>query len=121
MHALRTGPDAVSIAAAVVGHGVDGAAGKVRPSHVPLAAVLVRAKDERAFHRPDEQKNVAVAGGDVLDDGHLITPVDQTFPEAGDCIAVEYSGGMDVVLFGATGMVGQGVLRECLLDPEVHR
>jgi len=28
---------------------------------------------------------------------------------------------MDVVLFGATGMVGQGVLRECLLDPEVRR
>jgi uncharacterized protein YbjT (DUF2867 family) len=26
---------------------------------------------------------------------------------------------MDVILFGATGMVGQGVLRECLLDPEV--
>ena len=26
---------------------------------------------------------------------------------------------MRVVLFGATGMVGQGVLRECLLDPEV--
>jgi uncharacterized protein YbjT (DUF2867 family) len=26
---------------------------------------------------------------------------------------------MDVVLFGATGMVGQGVLRECLLDREV--
>jgi uncharacterized protein YbjT (DUF2867 family) len=25
-----------------------------------------------------------------------------------------------VVLFGATGMVGQGVLRECLLDPEVE-
>jgi uncharacterized protein YbjT (DUF2867 family) len=24
-----------------------------------------------------------------------------------------------VVLFGATGMVGQGVLRECLLDPDV--
>ncbi|MBK5260742.1 MAG: epimerase [Thermoanaerobaculia bacterium] len=28
---------------------------------------------------------------------------------------------MDVVLFGATGMVGQGVLRECLLDPDVAR
>src|SRR5205823_4252329 len=28
---------------------------------------------------------------------------------------------MNVVLFGATGMVGQGVLRECLLDPDVHR
>ena len=30
-------------------------------------------------------------------------------------------GGHDVkvILFGATGMVGQGVLRECLLDPEV--
>ena len=28
---------------------------------------------------------------------------------------------MDVVLFGATGMVGQGVLRECLLDPDVRR
>jgi uncharacterized protein YbjT (DUF2867 family) len=28
---------------------------------------------------------------------------------------------MDVILFGATGMVGQGVLRECLLDPRVTR
>jgi uncharacterized protein YbjT (DUF2867 family) len=28
---------------------------------------------------------------------------------------------MDVILFGATGMVGQGVLRECLLDPGVRR
>lgn len=28
---------------------------------------------------------------------------------------------MDVALFGATGMVGQGVLRECLLDPRVDR
>ena len=27
---------------------------------------------------------------------------------------------MKVVLFGATGMVGQGVLRECLLDPDVE-
>lgn len=28
---------------------------------------------------------------------------------------------MNVVLFGATGMLGQGVLRECLLDPGVAR
>jgi uncharacterized protein YbjT (DUF2867 family) len=28
---------------------------------------------------------------------------------------------MHVVLFGATGMIGQGVLRECLLDPDVQR
>jgi uncharacterized protein YbjT (DUF2867 family) len=28
---------------------------------------------------------------------------------------------MKVVLFGATGMVGQGALRECLLDPEVEQ
>jgi uncharacterized protein YbjT (DUF2867 family) len=28
---------------------------------------------------------------------------------------------MNVILFGATGMVGQGVLRECLLDPDVER
>jgi uncharacterized protein YbjT (DUF2867 family) len=28
---------------------------------------------------------------------------------------------MDVILFGATGMLGQGVLRECLLDPQVRR
>jgi uncharacterized protein YbjT (DUF2867 family) len=28
---------------------------------------------------------------------------------------------MRVILFGATGMVGQGVLRECLRDPEVER
>ena len=27
----------------------------------------------------------------------------------------------DILLFGATGMVGQGVLRECLRDPEVER
>jgi uncharacterized protein YbjT (DUF2867 family) len=27
---------------------------------------------------------------------------------------------MNVVLFGATGMVGQSVLRECLLDPDVN-
>ena len=27
---------------------------------------------------------------------------------------------MKVLVFGATGMVGQGVLRECLLDPEVE-
>jgi uncharacterized protein YbjT (DUF2867 family) len=28
---------------------------------------------------------------------------------------------MNVILFGATGMVGQGVLRECLLDPGVQQ
>ena len=28
---------------------------------------------------------------------------------------------MNVILFGATGMVGQGVLRECLLDAEVTK
>jgi uncharacterized protein YbjT (DUF2867 family) len=28
---------------------------------------------------------------------------------------------MNVILFGATGMVGQGVLRECLLAPDVQR
>jgi len=28
---------------------------------------------------------------------------------------------MNVVLFGATGMIGQGVLRECLIDPGVQR
>ena len=27
---------------------------------------------------------------------------------------------MNVILFGSTGMVGQGVLRECLLDPSVE-
>jgi putative NADH-flavin reductase len=27
---------------------------------------------------------------------------------------------MKVVLFGATGMVGQGVVRECLLNPRVE-
>jgi uncharacterized protein YbjT (DUF2867 family) len=30
-------------------------------------------------------------------------------------------GGMKVIIFGATGMVGQGVLRECLRDAEVER
>ena len=27
---------------------------------------------------------------------------------------------MKVIIFGATGMVGQGVLRECLVDPGVE-
>ena len=27
---------------------------------------------------------------------------------------------MKILIFGATGMVGQGVLRQCLLDPEVQ-
>src|SRR5579872_4854681 len=27
---------------------------------------------------------------------------------------------MNILLFGATGMIGQGVLRECLLDPDVQ-
>jgi uncharacterized protein YbjT (DUF2867 family) len=27
---------------------------------------------------------------------------------------------MNILIFGATGMVGQGVLRECLLDPDVQ-
>jgi uncharacterized protein YbjT (DUF2867 family) len=28
---------------------------------------------------------------------------------------------LKIILFGASGMVGQGVLRECLLDPDVER
>jgi uncharacterized protein YbjT (DUF2867 family) len=28
---------------------------------------------------------------------------------------------MNVILFGATGMVGQGILRECLLDPDIQQ
>jgi len=27
---------------------------------------------------------------------------------------------MNILILGATGMLGQGVLRECLLDPEVQ-
>ena len=27
---------------------------------------------------------------------------------------------MRILIFGATGMVGQGALRECLLDPQVQ-
>jgi uncharacterized protein YbjT (DUF2867 family) len=32
---------------------------------------------------------------------------------------IEVHASMNVVLFGATGMVGQGVLRECLIDPGI--
>src|SRR5207237_10032263 len=28
---------------------------------------------------------------------------------------------MQVIIFGVTGMVGQGVLRECLIDPGIDR
>ena len=34
--------------------------------------------------------------------------------------AIESRARMKVILFGATGMVGQGVLRECLLAPDVE-
>jgi uncharacterized protein YbjT (DUF2867 family) len=33
----------------------------------------------------------------------------------------EADGGMNVVIFGATGLIGGGVLRECLLDPGIRR
>jgi uncharacterized protein YbjT (DUF2867 family) len=33
--------------------------------------------------------------------------------------AIPYHGALKVILFGATGMIGQGVLRECLLDAEI--
>jgi uncharacterized protein YbjT (DUF2867 family) len=33
---------------------------------------------------------------------------------------LRFNGNVNILLFGATGMVGQGVLRECLLDPEVE-
>src|ERR1019366_1601576 len=39
---------------------------------------------------------------------------------AGRTIAETRREPMKVILFGATGMIGQGVLRECLLDPDVE-
>jgi uncharacterized protein YbjT (DUF2867 family) len=37
-----------------------------------------------------------------------------------DCVVRSDDAGMKVLLFGATGMVGQGVLRECLRDDNVE-
>lgn len=37
----------------------------------------------------------------------------------GDYACIEAGDAMRVLIFGATGMVGQGVLRECLRDPDV--
>ncbi len=34
-------------------------------------------------------------------------------------IAIAEGDGQKIILFGASGMVGQGVLRECLLDPDI--
>ncbi len=37
------------------------------------------------------------------------------------CVSVHcYDSGVKIILFGASGMVGQGVVRECLLDPDVE-
>ena len=36
-------------------------------------------------------------------------------------VPVIVCGSVRVILFGATGMVGQGALRECLLDPRVEQ
>jgi uncharacterized protein YbjT (DUF2867 family) len=36
------------------------------------------------------------------------------------CYQAHYAGGMKVIVFGATGMLGRGVLRECLTDPRVE-
>jgi len=42
-------------------------------------------------------------------------------PAAGRAVAIRCMlGAMKVILFGATGMVGQGALRECLLAPDVE-
>jgi uncharacterized protein YbjT (DUF2867 family) len=45
-----------------------------------------------------------------------------TAPSAGTTThAAGRNAGLRIILFGASGMVGQGVLRECLLDPGVER
>lgn len=38
-----------------------------------------------------------------------------------DMFATEKTHAMKIMLFGASGMVGQGVLRECLLDDRVEK
>ena len=60
--------------------------------------------------------------------GHSFAFADEAAPQHRAAHASQHtvttsgaSRNLDIVLFGATGMVGQGVLRECLRDPEVRR
>src|SRR5207247_4325365 len=70
MKAARASPDAVSPVAFVVCHCVDRTAGKIRSSDFPLRSLLVRAKDEGTFHRPDEKKEITFARLDMTDLRH---------------------------------------------------
>src|SRR6266540_1255600 len=70
MHALRSGPDAAAAVTIVVRHRVDSAAWKIRAADLPFFARRLRAKNERAFHRADEDQEVALFGFDVTSCWH---------------------------------------------------
>src|SRR5215469_4753005 len=57
--------------------------------------------------------SIANSGSRKIRSRNAVVLYSATPEDLGNCVA------MNVLLFGATGMVGQGVLRECLLDAEV--
>ena len=91
MHAGRSGPDAVASEAAVVSHAVDRAAGEVRPADLPLFARLAGAEDERAFHRPDHQDDVAFLRLHMVCNGHQFLLSIPSVPRTRDCSALRYA------------------------------
>ncbi len=67
--------------------------------------------DLRKSQNPKPKANATGALGQIL----VGLPNAPKFPTDGRQ-AID----MKILIFGATGMVGQGVLRECLLDPEIE-
>src|SRR5512141_54933 len=70
---LRRRPDPMAIVAPVVADRVDRASGKVRSAPFPPAPRAVGLQKEGAFHRADEQEDVAVPDGDFFR-GHDLYP-----------------------------------------------
>jgi hypothetical protein len=102
---------------ALLDSGVDvNAAPYWRQTALHYAAYMVRAQVV-------EELLARGADPSVIDAQTNRTPAQWARELGNSDIADRLEGGgenMNVILFGASGMVGQGVLRECLLDPDVR-
>jgi uncharacterized protein YbjT (DUF2867 family) len=73
------------------------------------------------FHSPKPSACVSATAAAIADvAGAISSPRPPILPLPRRRKCTDNIRNMNILLFGATGMVGQGVLRQCLLDPEVH-
>src|SRR5258705_119295 len=73
VHAVRSGPETMPPRARIARQRVHGVAREVRPADVPIAPARIRAQDEGAFHRADEQHDVAVSWRNMTNGWHRMS------------------------------------------------